>query len=85
MKFETFMKFVSSDANRTLLINQLKFELQIPHIVKKNYISNFVKSNIYKIALMPDLMPLLTCFIQNSLDLSELDSLFEDMIKYDYY
>jgi len=31
---DTFMSFVKSDANRELLINQLKFELQIPHIVQ---------------------------------------------------
>lgn len=54
------MSFVKSDANRSLLIDQLKFELQIPHIVQKSYISDFVKSNLRQIALLPDLMPLLT-------------------------
>jgi len=75
------MSFVSSDANRSLLIDQLKFELQIPHIVQKSYISDFVVSNLRQIALLPDLMPLLTTYIQNCRDITHLgESLFEDMI-----
>jgi len=56
----TLMSFVKSDAHRSLIMDQLKFELQIPTIVQKSYISDFVKSNLRQIALLPDLMPLLT-------------------------
>jgi len=33
---DTLMSFVKSDAHRSLIMDQLKFELQIPHIVEKS-------------------------------------------------